>query len=49
MGSIRQLTWIFGTLSSKLHEIVWEPTETARQASLALEAQFLGNRESRVL
>jgi hypothetical protein len=41
--------WILGTLSPKLHEIIREPTETARQAWLAIEAQFLGNSESRVL
>jgi hypothetical protein len=43
------VTWILGTLSLELHEIVREPTETARQAWLAIEAQFLGNNESRVL
>jgi hypothetical protein len=43
------VTWILGTLSLELHEIVWEPTETARQAWLTIEAQFLGNSESRVL
>jgi hypothetical protein len=41
--------WILDTLSPELHEIVWEPTETARQAWLAIEAQFLGNSESQVL
>jgi hypothetical protein len=40
------VTWILDTLSSDLHEIIWEPTETARQAWLAIEAQFLGNSES---
>jgi hypothetical protein len=43
------VTWILGTLSPELHEIVREPTETAHQAWLAIEAQFLGNSESRVL
>jgi hypothetical protein len=43
------MTWILGTLSPELHEIVREPTETARQAWLAIEAQFLGNSELRVL
>jgi hypothetical protein len=43
------VTWILGTLSPELHEIVREPTETARQAWLAIEAQFLSNSESRVL
>jgi hypothetical protein len=43
------VTWILGTLSPELHEIVREPTEIARQAWLVIEAQFLGNSESRVL
>jgi hypothetical protein len=43
------VTWILGTLSPELHEIVREPTETARQARLVIKAQFLGNSESRVL
>jgi hypothetical protein len=43
------VTWILGTLSPEHHEIVWEPMETARQAWLAIDAQFLGNNESRVL
>jgi hypothetical protein len=43
------VTWILGTLSPELHEIVRKPTETARQAWLTIEAQFLGNSDSRVL
>jgi hypothetical protein len=43
------VTWIIGTLSPELHEIVREPTETARRAWLAIEAQFLGNSESHIL
>jgi hypothetical protein len=43
------VTWILSTLSSELHKIVWEPMETARQAWLAIETQFLDNSESRVL
>jgi hypothetical protein len=43
------VTWILGTLSPELHEIVREPTETARQAWLVIKAQFLDNSESRVL
>jgi hypothetical protein len=43
------VTWILGTLSPELHEIVREPTETARQTWLVIEAQFLGNSEPRVL
>jgi hypothetical protein len=41
--------WILGTLSPEPHEIVREPTETTHQVWLALEAQFLNNRESLVL
>jgi hypothetical protein len=43
------VTWILGTLSPKLYEIVQEPTETTRQAWLAIKAQFLSNSESRVV
>jgi hypothetical protein len=43
------VTRIIDTLSPELHEIIREPTETARQAWLAIEAQFLDNSESRVL
>jgi hypothetical protein len=43
------MTWILSTISPKLYEIVREPTEIARQVWLTIEAQFLDNRESRVL
>jgi hypothetical protein len=43
------VTWILDTLSPELHEIIRGPTETTRQAWLALEAQFLGTCESCVL
>jgi hypothetical protein len=43
------VTWILSTLSPELHEIIREPMETARQTWLTIEAQFLGNNESRVL
>jgi hypothetical protein len=43
------VTWILNTLSRELHEIIQKPTEAARQAWLALEAQFLGSHESRIL
>jgi hypothetical protein len=43
------VTWILDTLSPEFHEIVREPTETARQAWLAIKAQFLDNSKSRVL
>jgi hypothetical protein len=47
--NITMVTWILGTLSLELHEIIQEPAETTRQAWLTIEAQFLGNSESRVL
>jgi hypothetical protein len=43
------VTWILDTLFPKPHEIIWKPTETARRAWLTMEAQFFGNRGSRVL
>jgi hypothetical protein len=43
------LTWILGTPSIELHEIIRKPSETAHQACLAVEAQVLGNRESHIL
>jgi hypothetical protein len=41
--------WILDTLSPELHEIIREPTETARQAWLVIKAHFLDNSESHVL
>jgi hypothetical protein len=43
------VTWILGTRSPELHEIIREPTETARQVWLMIEAQFLGKSASHVL
>jgi hypothetical protein len=43
------MTRILNTLSLELHEIVRVPMDTARQAWLAIEAQFLDNSESHVL
>jgi hypothetical protein len=43
------VTWILGTLSPALHEIVQELTETAHHAWHVIDAQFLGNNESHVL
>jgi hypothetical protein len=43
------VTWILGILSPKLHEIIRESMETARQVWLMTEAQFLGNSESHIL
>ena len=41
-------SWIAGTISIDLAEMV-ERTSTSRDVSLALETQFLGNRETRAL
>jgi hypothetical protein len=43
------VTWILGTLSPELHEIIQELTETACQTWLTLKAQFLDIHELRVL
>ena len=43
------LSWIFGTLSLDLQDIVRTHGGTTRQAWLALEGQFLGNAEFRAL
>jgi hypothetical protein len=37
------LTWMLGTLSIELQEIICEPSETAWQAWLAIKTQFLDN------
>ena len=43
------LSWLFGTISAELHEIVYSPASTARHVWLALEQQFIGNKETRAL
>jgi hypothetical protein len=43
------VTWILGTHSPELHEIIREPTGTARQVWLMIEAQFLGKSASHIL
>jgi hypothetical protein len=43
------MSWIFGTLSLDLQDVVRTPGGTARQAWLALEGQFLGNAEARAI
>jgi len=42
-------SWIYGTVSNDLADTAMERDTTARAAWLALETQFLGNRETRVL
>lgn len=43
------LSWIFGTISASLVQLVMSPGTTARRAWLSLEDQFLGNKETRAL
>ena len=43
------LSWILGTLTVELQDVVREAGSTARQARVALESQFWGNRETRAL
>ena len=43
------MSWIFGTISIDLQDIVRTHGGTARQAWVALEGQFLGNAEFRAL
>ena len=42
-------SWISGTISTDLAETVMERDATACDIWLALETQFLGNRETRAL
>jgi hypothetical protein len=43
------LNWISNSISTDLHQVVWERGCTARHLWLAIENQFLGNREHRTL
>jgi hypothetical protein len=43
------LSWLHGTITVKLQDIIRDQADTARQAWLALEDQFLGNRDARAL
>jgi hypothetical protein len=43
------LSWIHGTLTAELQDIVRVPDDTAHRIWGALEAQFLGNRKTRIL
>jgi hypothetical protein len=43
------LSWLHGTITVELQDIMYDEADTARQAWLALEEQFLGNREARAL
>jgi hypothetical protein len=43
------LSWLHGTIIVELQDIICDQADTARQAWLALEDQFLGNRDTRAL
>ncbi|XP_062233910.1 uncharacterized protein LOC133931113 [Phragmites australis] len=43
------LSWLYGTISSKLVQVVMTPTSSARRVWLGLEEQFVGNKETRAL
>ncbi|WVZ72845.1 hypothetical protein U9M48_021244 [Paspalum notatum var. saurae] len=43
------LSWLYSSISSDLFEIVTTDTPSARATWLALEHQFLGNRETRIV
>jgi acyl transferase domain-containing protein len=43
------LNWISNSISTDLHQVVWERGCTARHLWLAIKNQFLGNREQRTL
>ena len=43
------MSWIFGTISLDLQDLVRTHGDTARQAWVALEGQFLGNAEFHAL
>jgi hypothetical protein len=42
-------SWLHGTITVELQDIIRDQSDTARQVWLALEDQFLGNREARAL
>jgi hypothetical protein len=43
------LSWLNGTTTVELQDIIRDQADTKRQAWLALEGRFLGNREARAL
>jgi hypothetical protein len=43
------LSWLLGTISNDLMEIIHEPSNMTLQAWLAIENQFLGQHETRIL
>jgi hypothetical protein len=43
------ISWLHNTITVELQDIIRDQSNTARQAWLALEGQFLGNQEARAL
>jgi hypothetical protein len=43
------LSWLHGAITVELQDIIRDQAHTGRQARLALEEQFLGNRDTRAL
>jgi hypothetical protein len=43
------LSWLHGTITVELQDIIRDQADTARQEWLALEDKFLGNRDARAL
>jgi hypothetical protein len=43
------ISWLHGTITVELQDIIRDQSDTGRQSWLALEDQFLGNREARAL
>jgi hypothetical protein len=43
------LSWLHGTITVELQDIIRDQADTGHQAWLALEKQFLGNRDARAL
>jgi hypothetical protein len=43
------LSWLHNTITIELQDISYDQADTARHAWLALEEQFLGNRDARAL
>ena len=40
------LSWFHGTITVELQDIIHDQADTSRQAWLALEEQFIGNRDA---
>ena len=43
------LSWLHGTITVELQDIIRDQTDTGRQSWLVLEEQFIGKRDARAL